>query len=761
MKAFFILSLLFTSLILFSPAEGSVHDYAVEVTAEFSDNPPQIDFSWPEDVTATEYFVFKKLESDTDWWLPLVHLDGSATSYTDTDVDIGKIYEYSFRKNLGSIRDTIPVAMGIDLTFKIRDSWSDGICCHHGLGSYTVSGCDEIFATGGAFGVVDSTSFQTGSEGPCYEVVVAIDLDVWGMETSWTLTDDYNGDTLAQGNAYDSPHYGHILTGFDCPPIEDHGLLLLIVDQSIAPDLGYELSRLTLDLIGDGYRVHQLIVNQSTPVTDIKQMILNEYNLDSTLSTIFLFGHVPIPYSGNEKGVHTDHQGAWPADLYYGDLDGIWTDTYVNNTSASREANHNIPGDGKFDQTWLPSEVELMVGRVDLSDLPAFVETEVELLRRYLDKDHAFRTGETSAEPRGLIDDNVGEANGLAFAAFGWRNFAPMFGAENIFAGDFFPDLTTESYLWAYGCGGSGYSHCGGVGSTWDFATYTVNAVFTILYGSYFGDWDNTNNILRSPLAANGLPLVNFYAGRPTWNVHQMALGHTVGHVTRLNQNNNRLYTVADGGQQIHVALMGDPSLKMHIVKPVTNLRFRAITDSEVHLTWSPADDDIVGYNVYRTQSLSDQFTRLNLNTITDTTWIDSEPSSDSIYMVRAVKLETPRCGSYYNLSLGIIDSLAASDVTDPQPESQSQRLINQPNPFNKQTDIKFSLPDQSDVTLKIYDVTGKLINTIANTNLPAGQHFFTWNGKTNTDQPAPSGVYYYTLKTNQTTQSRQMIRLE
>lgn len=53
---------------------------------------------------------------------------------------------------------------------------------------------------------------------------------------------------------------------------------------------------------------------------------------------------------------------------------------------------YNVPGDGKFDQTFIPSTIELEVGRVDLSDLPAFLpKTERDLLRQYLDKNHNFR----------------------------------------------------------------------------------------------------------------------------------------------------------------------------------------------------------------------------------------------------------------------------------------------------------------------------------------------------------------------------------
>ena len=52
--------------------------------------------------------------------------------------------------------------------------------------------------------------------------------------------------------------------------------------------------------------------------------------------------------------------------------------------------NHNVPGDGKFDQS-LFVDLELEVGRVDMSNLPSFTSNEIELTRRYLNKNHQFR----------------------------------------------------------------------------------------------------------------------------------------------------------------------------------------------------------------------------------------------------------------------------------------------------------------------------------------------------------------------------------
>ena len=166
-----------------------------------------------------------------------------------------------------------------------------------------------------------------------------------------------------------------------------------MVDDTHAPSLATELTRLQYDLVGDGWTVLRHDVARTSSVPSIKSLITADYNSDtSNVKAVFLFGHVPVPYSGDiAPDGHPDHEGAWPADAYYGDMDGSWTDTDVNDTGASDPRNRNIPGDGKFDQSLMASAIELQVGRVDLCNLPAFPLSELELLRQYLDKNHNFR----------------------------------------------------------------------------------------------------------------------------------------------------------------------------------------------------------------------------------------------------------------------------------------------------------------------------------------------------------------------------------
>jgi hypothetical protein len=507
----------------------------------------------------------------------------------------------------------------------------------------------------------------------------------WGAGTVLPAnTTAYLDSNVVAGVAYEyriakgAPAYqgeGYIYAGVGVPLVESRGKVILVVDSSQATNLATELARLQQDLIGDGWTVlrHDVArmavdpantsssvwAARSNELAQTKALIMADYNADPVnVRTVFLFGHVPVPYAGNlAPDDHTDHQGAWPADAYYADMTGIWTDSTVNNTAASDPRNWNVPGDGKFDQSGLASAVALQVGRVDFANLPAFSQPETELLRQYLNKDHSFRQKLITASPRGLIDDNFGvdgAGTGTAVAACGWRNFAPFFSPSNIAAGDW---LTAgQSYLWAYGCGGGTFTSASGVASTWNFATNDTPFVFTMLFGSYFGDWDSPNNLMRAQLATPTYTLGCAWAGRPFWFFHHMGLGETVGFSTRLTQNNSTTYEANNYMRGVHIALMGDPTLRMHMVARPSTLVLATNSSGGLNLSWNPSADTVLGYNLYRAPTSSGPFTRLNSGPIIGTNYTDPGPISGT-YMVRAVRLELTPSGSYYNASQGVFQN--------------------------------------------------------------------------------------------------------
>jgi hypothetical protein len=506
------------------------------------------------------------------------------------------------------------------------------------------------------------------------------------VDTSATVGTAYEYQVVKAASGYTG--YGYIQTGISVPLVENRGKVILIVDNTYASQLSAELNRLQQDLAGDGWTVLRHDVARNDSVVNVKNLIKADYNADSAnVKAVFLFGHAPVPYSGllNPDG-HADHYGAWPADVYYGDMDGNWTDSSVNytqnvNTDPADAARlSNVPGDGKFDQTTIPSPVELQVGRVDLANMPGRLTwggppsfpNEQELLRQYLNKDHNFRHKLVNVQRRALLGDYFGVRSGEAFAASGFRSFTPLVGANNIAnlnviyndqKGKWIPELAANDYLLAYGCGAGSYWTLGGLGnsgqyndgSTTEVVGNNARAVFTLLFGSWNGDWDHEDNIMRSILATRDYGLACAWSGRPHWFMHHMGLGETIGYCARATQNNTGLYKtqIDSSANQIHVALMGDPTLRLHPVTPPGTLGGTAVAGS-VTLTWTPSPDSLLGYHVYRATSAAGPFTRVTGSLLAATTFVDTSAPSGATYMVRAVKLESTPSGSYYNASQGL-----------------------------------------------------------------------------------------------------------
>lgn len=516
--------------------------------------------------------------------------------------------------------------------------------------------------------------------------------------------------------------YGYIYCGQEAAPIHHRGTLILVVDTLFRDSCSIEIATLMDDIRADGWAVKRLDFNRSVPDKTIKTAIKQFYNQDKETKAVLILGHVAVPYSGNiYPDGHTDHQGAWPADIYYGDMDGLWTDNTVNNTVASREENKNIPNDGKWDQSTVPSKVELQVSRIDFHNMPQFGKSEVQLMRQYLNKLHLYKTGSIDIIKQGIVDDNFGGFSGEAFASTAWRNFAPLLGRSNILEQDFITSLNASPYQWAYGCGGGSYTTCSGIGKTADFATKSQKGIFTILFGSYFGDWNSNNNILRAPLCSDEPALISFWAGRPHWYFHPMALGEHIGAGLLLTQNNYTAQNVnflpqgyLPGG--VHVALLGDLTLRSDYLRPARDLKIKAQPDQGATIQWQASEDaDVLGYYVYRSDSPWDAYEPIS-ELVDGLQYLDTIGTDGyKYYMVRPSKLETNPSGSYYNLGLGIIDSAYVeypkASTTKDQP-LVVHRIHCYPNPTEDILHIDLKIYDLESATLtyKIVDTHGKLV---------------------------------------------------
>jgi hypothetical protein len=79
----------------------------------------------------------------------------------------------------------------------------------------------------------------------------------------------------------------------------------------------------------------------------------------------------------------------------------------------------------------------------------------------------------------------------------------------------------------------------------------------------------------------------------------------------------------------------------------------------------------------------------------------------------------------------------------------------NYPNPFNAKTTIKYSLPEENDVTVEIYDILGRRIETLICGIQPPGSHSVVWDAENQ-----PSGVYFYRIKAGEYMESKSCLLL-
>ncbi|MBU3740967.1 MAG: hypothetical protein FGM24_01655 [Candidatus Kapabacteria bacterium] len=422
--------------------------------------------------------------------------------------------------------------------------------------------------------------------------------------------------TDTAGKAVPADGYAMIRTADDA---NGKRRVLLIADTQAADALEDVLARYRDDLRREGWSTELATVPPSrhhAQAPQIRSLIREVYQrpLDIPLSHVILIGAIPIPYSGGFSVLgtypppdgHEGHGGAWASDCYYADMEiaagidaaGAWTDAEVDiadSATAYWERNVNVPGDGKFDQCVIPSDVELAIGRVDMADMPAFGtmaddrRREFELLRRYFDKNHRYRTQGRNIPLRALIDDNfhgfIYEEGGAriheAFAASAWRSWSSA--VDTFVVGDWVPEtptrasLDTMQCLLSYACGGGGFEHCSYVATTQDLVQQPLRAPITLLFGSYFGDVAARNNIMRAVIAADGDALACGWSGRPHWFLHTLAAGETIGDCLVRTQNNAGEYRGAakvssddatisafDAYRRgVHIQLVGDPTLRL------------------------------------------------------------------------------------------------------------------------------------------------------------------------------------------------------
>jgi hypothetical protein len=463
---------------------------------------------------------------------------------------------------------------------------------------------------------------------------------------------------------------GYVRAGISIPTVRARGRVLVVVEQNLynglllLSDAQGNMNRLQQDLADDGWTVQVLVVKQNDTVASVKAAITGAYfnATAAPLKSLYLLGQVPQPYAGNQApDGHGDHVGAWPCDSYYADVvhsNLTWLDRQNFSAPSVNERIRNNAGDTKFDDLVVES-LELQVGRVDLSRLSVFAQSEVNLTAQYIDKAHRFRTAQSTFARRSFLRVNF---DGFKTGQGPVRFLRPLFGDFQVVGADqLIPSLQNRSSLLSAGDGPGSYSSCGGVTTSAALAAANARVVALPLFGSYFGDHDVPNALLRVAIATKHTLVTWWHSWPGLPAAHQIALGATFGEMFNASQSRrgpNAQLPFPEGGSggvvgKVFVNLHGDPTLRLFAVPPVSNLRGSADSCGLAELSWvdgtsAPTDDEAPAPTAYY-EVLSEDWVLLGAP---KTPLFQAPADAPKTFRVRAVRLETTKSGTFFNPSL-------------------------------------------------------------------------------------------------------------
>jgi hypothetical protein len=516
---------------------------------------------------------------------------------------------------------------------------------------------------------------------------------------------------------------GYVLAGIKVDQTQPRGRFVVVVANDVLTNFPTEYAQYKADLVADGWFVHEIVCDRvkdyrsnGTGTNDVSgiptapypndhinirnQIIALYTNYPGEVKNVVLLGKVPVCRTGSGYVWDPDGHGAelccYGADGYYANMAGTWTDTGSNRgnitnkyygTSVANEVAggyNNVEGDGKFDQYYMyqtGGQADLGFGRIDLSN---HIAGEYGAMQTYFNKLHrykiaspdfqpgrriAIRTGFPQTDETGLgcAHALVGQSNIETFAA---ASLPPV--ATNIDA-DAAYTTTNGPYLFYFkGNGGPAIS-------------VNSKAVFWTGMQSHWGwwyssSWSSGQNDLQLRDSEDGFTLSY------TWNIfglryfyHRMGMGLDAGDMMRVSINNSSAirgtyafgtHDDSYGGAIAHcegglfMNHFGDPALRLYMFAPPAGLSV-VKSGSNPSLSWTASPEPtVLGYHIYRTATAAGPFTRLTTTPVAGTTYVDTSVSSGAYsYMVRAVRLETTGCGTFYNASLGIQQAIDIDNV--------------------------------------------------------------------------------------------------
>ncbi len=318
-------------------------------------------------------------------------------------------------------------------------------------------------------------------------------------------------------------------------------------------------------------------------------------------------------------------------------------------------------------------------------------------------------------------------------------------------------------------------------GASGEFVNNTVEDITNAFLGSALAmnnsDIDVRNNQFTNcvggpPVFGNGAPLPtasynNFFGNGGSGDYH--GFSSTIG-----DTHEDPLYADAPGGD-LRLALdspaldAGDPAVldpdggrsdigayggpEAPVLRPDSPGNLVVVPPGPrawfVDLDWDDnAEGDLQGYAVYRSESAGFQPGVANRVALIDpavSEYQDEVPDGSTTFHYKVCAYDATGYASGYS---GEASGVGEPDTPAGEPLPTRFAMHDAyPNPFNPKTTLRFDLPEAAPVTLRVVDVTGRLLLEERLGNLPAGSHAWSWNGRDGSGRIMAAGIYHLTLE--------------
>jgi hypothetical protein len=100
------------------------------------------------------------------------------------------------------------------------------------------------------------------------------------------------------------------------------------------------------------------------------------------------------------------------------------------------------------------------------------------------------------------------------------------------------------------------------------------------------------------------------------------------------------------------------------------------------------------------------------------------------------------------------------SDTEGLLPGESLSRAVGWPNPFQTGTGVRFGLARPDDISVRVFDARGRVVNVLHSGRLGAGWHYLQWNGKDGSGAAAGSGTYFIRVRSSDGARDAKVVRV-